>query len=342
MTPFIYNEYNGPETINKEYKLFTLHPKGCSLDIENEKYAENIFKNGEWIFNNSVLENLDFYIKTYLPKYSTAFLNSKSETEKSEMFFGISDDGIIHGIPFKGKLTKQLLKDKVNNILNSDNIKSNEDLNKLIDFEVIKINTDNFNFNENYNYIVEDYFLKKKVFKDLMKKYLMKRKKWHHMMDYYSDKLYYLINNKNTREELIRYIELKAPERKYLIRMLKSDIIFPEKTGDEIAILKNDKNKIWYWLTSWKDNMTDFVKSLKPRPPHGISNTLYPINVITTIVDMIPHWLNKDNEINLYLIKFLFNKKNKKIEISYKGIYGEYNDCYRCLIEGEPCCMPNL
>ena len=165
MTPFIYNEYNGPETISKEYKLFTLHPKGCSLEIDNEIYAENIFKNGVWVFNNSVLENLDFYIKTYLPKYSTAFLNSKSETEKSEMFFGISDDGIIHGIPFKGELTKHLLKDKVNNILNSDIIKSNEDLSKLIDFEVIKVNTDNFNFDESYNYIIEDYFLKKKYSK---------------------------------------------------------------------------------------------------------------------------------------------------------------------------------
>lgn len=340
MTQFYYNDYNGPETIHKEYKLFTLHPMGSSLDINDESYAEKLFIDGTWIYNDSVIQNLNFYLETYLPKYTTAFLNSSSHTDKGEMYFGISDDGIIHGIPYKGELNKNKILDKVKEILNSDKLKTNANLKDLIDIEIIRINTTNYDKICNHNYIIENYFVQKKIYKALMNKFIKRRKKWINIMEHYSDKLYCLINNKNTRQELINYIIIKDPSKKKIIRLLKSNYVFPEKSGEEINILKNDKNDVWYWLTTWKDDMTDFVKSFKPKPPQGISNSLYPHNVITTLVEMIPKWISNNRDLNLFLIKFTFQKPKNDIIISYKGNFGEYTDCYRCLIEGEPCCMP--
>ena len=121
------------------------------------------------------------------------------------------------------------------------------------------------------------------------------------MMDYYGDKLHVLLNEPGSRLELLKYVVLNAPENKNLQRLLRSSYKFEQKSGDEVFTLKQDENSVWYWLTRWKDEMSDFVKTLKPQPPPGISNRIYPLNIITTIVDMIPHWINhSSNNINLF------------------------------------------
>ena len=87
--------------------------------------------------------------------------------------------------------------------------------------------------------------------------------------------------------------------------------------------------------------MSDFVKTLKPKPPSGITNCIYPINVITTMIDMIPHWLNNSsNNINLYLIKFHFQKPKMDIDISYKTHTDDYQYCFRSMLDTGPSCQP--
>ena len=73
MSIFCYNDYNGPETVDKEYKLFTFHPKGTTIDPNDETYAEDLLRSGRWIFNEQVMENLDFYLKTNVFKKSLLF-----------------------------------------------------------------------------------------------------------------------------------------------------------------------------------------------------------------------------------------------------------------------------
>ena len=75
---YIFGDFMGPETTSLEYKLFTFFPKGINLDSNDVKYAENLVYSGEWIFNNSVIDNLVFYLDYYLPKYTSAYLNSNS------------------------------------------------------------------------------------------------------------------------------------------------------------------------------------------------------------------------------------------------------------------------
>jgi len=341
MSIFCYNDYNGPETVDKEYKLFTFHPRGTTIDPNDETYAEDLLRSGKWIFNEPVMENLDFYLKTYLPKYTTAFLNRCSESENGEMYIGISDDGFIQGIPYQGEIDPELIKSKVNTILDSNLISSDYNLKEYIDVEVIKVDTTNFSFLPEHNNIIEDYFIQKEIYTQKLNKYVAKKKKWCHMMDYYGDKLHVLLNEPGSRIELLKYVVLNAPENKNLQRLLRSSYKFEQKSGDEVFTLKQDENSVWYWLTRWKDEMSDFVKTLKPQPPPGISNRIYPLNIITTIVDMIPHWINhSSNNINLFLIKISFQKPNLDLGITYKGVDGEYIYCYRSTQESGPFCQP--
>ena len=336
-----YNDNKGFETIQTEYKQFTLHPMGSQLDPNDEKHAEYLLVSGKWLFNESVLLNLNFYIDNYLPKYASAFLSPNSETEFGEMYFGISDDGFIQGIPFQGELDKKYIQSKINSVLFSDKIKCQDDIKKYINFDIIKVQTDEFVFDDDYNNIFEEYFNQKKIYRKKLEKYLAKKKTWCKMMNYYGDKLHTLLNTPGSRSELLNYVLLKTPKNKELIRLLKSQEEFTAKTGDEINILKQDKSSVWYWLTQWKDDMSDFVKTLKPKPPSGITNCIYPINAITTMIDMIPHWLNNsNNNINLYLIKFNFQKPKMDIDISYKTHTDDYQYCFRSMLDTGPACQP--
>ena len=176
MSIFCYNDYNGPETVDKEYKLFTFHPRGTTIDPNDETYAEDLLRSGKWIFNEPVMENLDFYLKTYLPKYTTAFLNRCSESENGEMYIGISDDGFIQGIPYQGEIDPELIKSKVNTILDSNLISSDYNLKEYIDVEVIKVDTTNFSFLPEHNNIIEDYFIQKEIYTQKLNKYVAKKK----------------------------------------------------------------------------------------------------------------------------------------------------------------------
>ena len=52
-----------------------------------------------------------------------------------------------------------------------------------------------------------------------------------------------------------------------------------------------------------------------------------------------PHWLDKNN-INLYLIKFTFNRPDYHINVKYQDKYGNYISCYRDLLTvNNPCCL---
>lgn len=339
-TVYNYEECIGQETQDKEYKLFTLHPRGNNLDPNDKMYAEHLLETGSWVFNKPVLENIDYYLENYIPRYTSAFLNSESVCKHAEMYFGISDEGIVQGIPFKGELDIEIIKSKVNDILSSDLLKANTNLQEYINVELIKIKTNSFNLNNYKSNIIDTYHKQKSVYDKEFAKFKSRKNKWLNMMEYYSNKLGNLVNNQNTREELIKYIELYGPNRKNLLRTLRSGFIYDVPSGEEIGILKTQEDTIWHWLTRWKDDMSFFVKSLKPYPPQGISNYLYPCNLITTVVDMIPTWLKNNNDLNLYLFKFTFSKPDTNLNISYKNSFGEYVHCYRTVFDGEPCCIP--
>ena len=120
--------------------------------------------------------------------------------------------------------------------------------------------------------------------------------------------------------------------------VLKSNFKFSSINNDEILKHKNDNDSIWYWVTKWKDYMIDFIKEIKPTPPSNISSNLYPLSILTSVVDMIPRWVVKE-KINLYILKFKFKKPKEDINIKYLS-ESLYKSCYRCNIDDNPCVHP--
>ena len=340
MSTYKYNQYQGPETISKEYKLFTLHPKGTNIDPNDEVFAENLIKSGKWIFNQPVLDNINFYIENYLPKYTAAFLNKKSEILKGEMYFGITNDGYVQGIPYFGDINQDKIKEKVLETLKSNLLKSSSDLSKYVSVEIIKVDTTDFQLKKSHNKIIENYFFQKKKYNSSIRKYNARKKIWCRLMDYFGSKLHILLNSPQSRKQFLNYVIEKDPTNEKIINLIKSNVVFNPISGYRVHKLKNDKSTIWYWITNWKDYMSDHVKEFKPKTP-TYTQRLFPMNIIITSVDMIPHWLDKSN-INLYLIKFSFIKPDFDIEIKYKSIFeDEYVSCFRNTYQDEePYCHP--
>jgi hypothetical protein len=341
MSIYEYNEYKGPETIDMEYKLFTLHPKGTDVDPNDEQLAEKLLTTGKWQFNQPVINNIDFYIENYLPKYTAAFLNQESDPEKGEMYFGMTDDGFVQGIPYQGELDKERIYQKVRDTLKSDLIKANTDVSKYVSVEITQVDTSNFQLTKRHNKIIENYFVKKKKYISKMRKYQMRKEIWCKLMEYFGSRLHILLNTPESRRQFLSYVISKDPDNDKVISLLKSDTLFEPITGKQVHLLKNDRTTVWYWLTRWKDEMSDHVKEFKPESPI-YSHKVLPLNIIITAVDMIPHWLDK-SDINLYLIKFTFLKPDQDIDIKYKidPSSSSYISCYRNVYDDdEPYCHP--
>lgn len=341
METFEYNDYVGPETLQKEYKLFTFHFLGTNLDFTNEKYCEELINTGRWIFNKQVIDNLNYYIDYYLPKYTASFFNKMYLENYGEMYFGINNDGFIQGIPFKGELNEGEIQNRVSSVLKSnslkvDGIQKSEIINS-IKVEVIKINTKNFKLDDYHLKFIENYYNLKKDYNSKINIFKKRKKIWISLMTYYSDKLTFLLNNNKTRKLIIQYVKSYGPEYDNIISLLESEHKFSPIKSEEIPIEKKNKNTIWYWVTQWKDDITDYIMEFRPSPPIFTHRT-YPINIIVTLVDMIPQWLDKD-KINLYLIKFSFEKPKKDFQIKYKQD-DDYYSIYRSLdFWDEPTCQ---
>ena len=138
--------------------------------------------------------------------------------------------------------------------------------------------------------------------------------------------------------ELINYIQLNDYFNP-CIKTLKSNYILPNFQIGQVQILKTDKNNVFYWVTDWKDKMLQFVKLIRPVFRYKIPCLYYPMNIIYAIKPMVPYWMQHNDDLQLYIIKFSF-KKTENLDIQYLNIYNEWSRCYRTVSNGEPCCLP--
>ncbi len=330
-----YMDNIGNETIDKEFKIFNFFNIG--LEISNDDGIELIISK-KWIFNNYVIKNIKSMINIYLPKYTCAYLSNKLNNISS-MYFGVDDFGNVKGIPFQGDIDEKEIYNHIKEQINEKIKCETENVNVLdyIDFELIKIkyeNTENL-FETHPHY--QKYMELQQEYKNKKEKYLRKKQTWFKLSLRYNQKLLDLINNKETRQELINYIELMSPLNP-AIKLLKSDIIFESCSTDELLMFKEDYNSVFHWVMKWKDKMLLFVKSIRPKFCFKLPCYVYPTSILMGIDSMLPYWFEFNQNMNLYLIKFKF-KSHDKLKIQYKNIYNEWSSCIRLLNENGPSCQ---
>ena len=339
---YTFNNFIGEETLEVEYKVPSLN--FCGTMISDDRAIE-LIKSNEFKFNKAILNNIVKSMSYYFLKYFTAFMNS--ELTHAELLYGVNDFGNIVGFPYQGDFDINIVKKNINKLINETYIKTSvkyEDINDMYNIELIKVK---------YNYTIDnkhyDKFMKQQNINfKIMQEYYRRKKNNMNNLYMYSTKLMTIITDKKTQQELIDYIyNFLEYDDIMLFNNLKKKIRlgdYPINPSHElIQQFKEDRTTVYYWLTRFKDERMDFVRSLKPTRP-TVNNSVYPNCLISMIEPMIPNWMNHNMNMNLYLIKISFYPN--KIKYDDKTIHYKYDDnmiyCVRdvdCF--GMPCCRPN-
>jgi len=347
-----YNSYFGNESKNKEYKIFSFNP----ILIDNN-IADILLKNGKWVFNKSTIYSLKSYLNIYLPKYISSYKNPKSNLEYGEFYVGIDNNGIIHGIPYKGILRENFINNLIDKIFNNY-LKFTNDLEKKnsrndIKVEIIELkniikkslNSEYINYNKEINNIKKEIIL-----------YNSKKIIWKNLLKIYTNKIHFMLNNKLTKDDIKEYIKEKTnylkknlnnqyshlyylcdvPNYWDMMSELNSNYNFTPLKYEEIEFIKNDNLNIFNWVTKWKDSKVSMLKKIKPKPPKKNIDYNYPLFLLSQVSKMIPYWCSKNTNLKLFILKISIDCKNKTL-IDYKDIStNKWKKSYRISKNGEP------
>lgn len=332
-----FNDFIGPETIYREYKEFSLHKSGILYDT---KEIETLIDTNTFIFDELVLINIKKYIEMYLPKYACSFWNSYIN---GEFYIGTDDYGFIKGIPLsknnnicKEDLTS-LIKQVINKKIKIINEEKEIDLSTLINVDIIKIENPEPINGKHSSFL---YYVEKK--KEFMKEYhlfLESYKQWTDKYEMINMKLVDIVNIDKYRKLLIDFITTSEYRNESVLQQLyDSSFVLHSLTGEEIKYIKYHHNNIYYWVTTFKDQLCKQYKKDKPYFFNQFKYRHIPYHLLINMSEMIPYW---SDQINLYIIKINF----KVINQSY--LYQYYNgmkwiSCNRIIDPhlNQPICIP--
>jgi hypothetical protein len=328
----------GNETLDNEYKEFTFNHGGLEVDSDN---AEKLIQSSYWCFNDMILEAIRKYFKVYIPKYASAFLNKEALIDTGNFYIGISDNGTVYGIPFQGKLCQDFLQTELDLIIKKYVKSSNLGiLKKSISLELLEIKYTPMKISK-YSDSYYKYLKYKKKLEKKDRKYNLILNFWNVMHFKYAQKLVDIFNLPETREELLNYIIKKEPTNN-VIQMINSGFQLQIKNHEEINELKNFINEPYYWVCKFKDELLDEVRKQRPIRDNKniLVNLINPINILIKISNMIPWWMQNNENMKLYVIKINFRKNKDNTNIYYLDSFGKINKCYRNLEFNKPYCQP--
>ena len=328
---YVFNQNIGLEEEHREYKEFIF-----KVPID-KKLAEESCKTNKFMFNKEIYDNICEYIKIYIPKYSCGYWNSN--IPKGELFIGVNDFGVMKGIPFQGKFPHDLIKQKIKKTI-EECVDGKIDIEQMIKIKIHKVVFDVSKTNELCNRYLQ-YLNEKQLYHELYSNYQMTMIKWHTRLAFVNKKLVDIVNDEKTRCELKKYIISKDPTN-IVIDLLNSDYKLKSKTHVEVCLVKDDVNDPYHWVTTWKDEQLTKINSEKPLLIYDFNTLHTPKKIVTGISDMIPHWINNNDNMNLYVIHIVFKKNTIKTD----GYYQYFNvqtkkwlSCIRTIYNGEPACI---
>lgn len=354
-----WKDYIGIERIDCEYKVFNFNPLKLSIE-DGDKYLSS----GIFCFNDSVDETLCNYINIYLPKYICSFFSPRSMLKQSELYFGINDDGKVIGIPYIGEIKEDFINHLIDKVFSSQiKFSSAQIKNKIrqaVKVEIIpvskaKIVTKQINSNRSKS-VYSKYVSDLDEIKKQNRIYRKNRDGWSKMCDFDDLKLYDMINNLDTRKYIWKYTKAKTKymKKKFvnkyshlspycdvysywdLMADVKSNKKFaPLKIGSMSMVYGNNLD-IYKWIAAWKVSKFSMLKLAKPKKPVKKINSYYPIFLLSKIHKMIPEWVKKNPELNLYVVKFTFNTNGNWQNLEFIDNTGQWKMSYRTIVDNIP------
>jgi len=335
-----YNQYIGNETLKDEFKEFTFNHIGLLFDSET---AEQLIKSSKWIFNNLIKMNIEKYFRIYIAKYIVAFMDPLSEAPYGELYIGVNDKGVVQGIPFQGILSEEMIKEQIESVINEYVVCDDSQKQIIIDsvsFELLELEYVETELPP-IHHLLEKYYQTKNEYDLKEQEFSQEFSNWYSQLISYKGKLVELFNLEPTRTELYEYIKKINPDSNVL-KMIDDGYQLESKTHEEITKTKDDITNPSYWVCRWKDETLDKLKLSKPTPNYRLDMPplFNPLNIITKLNCMIPWWMQKNEDMKLYVIKITIKKPQDISNIYYLDIFNKINRCYRTIVDNNPCCVP--
>jgi hypothetical protein len=329
-----YDTYIGPETTSKEYKEFSFQHIGLYYtDDEIDEFTRNF----KWEFNHLVEQSICRYIQLYVPRYTCAFLDRKTDQGTYELYIGIDDDGYVKGIPYQGKLTSDLVLSHKSLEYLKSHIQCNDEYMEDVSVEIIEVNYFSKKLDTTHP-VVKTYDKKKKKLTEKIRKQAQVYLRWHAKNEHYSQKLVDLYYHIPSRAVFVKY--LKKHKQYNLVDMISKGFMIEQKSYDKIKEYREGGDNMYYWLCTWKDDILNKIRSKKPAREINKPDVIYgPMHIFSKVGELAPWWLQHNSDMKLYVIKFTFTNKNNK-NFTYTDHRGKEGRCYRGLLKGIPACIP--
>lgn len=364
------NEYIITECLWIELKQFSFFDKSKFTRFTNHEIQKMIeSKDFTQILHYSSVMMIK-YIKYYLPKYITSFINNRT-IDYGLLLFGVTDFGIINGIPIGYYDENNNLEYTINlhdlNIIVSniiadivgsipDNWIGDKELlkNTLIELIQIRItpleqNTCIMDEHNTDTYIVNQNKLCEK-YNHQARTYASERKEWGECMKYYRRSINTLLNDRKFRDDLIKFIESRNFNDQLINNTVCNDFVVALSSDNmielDIKCIKDDRkniNHLAYWVTTFRDLCVSECKKNKPcttLPAKPLPPYTYILCRYTPIVSLMIEYGYVIGTIHMHLPGGNILRKFNLPQIGYTDQRtGNVRTQQRTLINGEPCCL---
>lgn len=302
------------ETLSTELKEFFI-PTRFLIDEEKENIRECILS-GKYYGNKRVNESIKFTLDKYFLKYLSGWNHSDIELKSGNLYFGIDDDGNICGIPFRGTISKKLIREHIRTLLRktSLNHRNQENLLNKIFIDVIKVNPSKEDTMKKYYYQLDQE--KKRI--DQLIEYSEQYSIWIRRLRRYSTKMIRFLNQKDLREELISFVrENNIENPQEIIDYINQYEQWEKLPPGNIKELKHNPKQFYFWITTFKDVMVEKIKKERPIYP-----TIKVINYenFYRSAKLMGNLFSSNISINFFVIKINIPNTKKRIRVrTHKG-----------------------
>lgn len=314
---FHFQQSIGRETLSREYKAFTLNTS--LLGVMGDRLLP-LARSGKWQFNHLVYRSISVYFSQFHKKYQEAF---QTIDEPGELWIGVDDRGMVHGIPIQGTLDLDLLK------------KSCPDPNTIVEIFPVEFDTNLCRIpgkNPRVSSFIKEFEATNTLFEARNAAYRV----WRNNFDKYTKKLVDLYNDPVTREEFLLYLSEHSPETLADLKHFSIE----QKKFLEIRGYIERKEGVYYWMCKWKDDQLAQIRAQKPKKfsvKQRHRSTRYgPVRILSNVQEMVPYWFHRNVGMNLYVMKWTFLKVDHHKPPCFRRSLIVKNG----ILTPEPCCVP--
>lgn len=316
---YILGEYGDGETLENENK--ELHLRQERFDDFDKDTIFDIVKTGKLPYNfKTIIHNeLLLYIYKIVPKYISCFSNCGNGIN-GVINIGISDANEYTGFPifFLKKISWQLPRYICETV--KDNIRYNlpiSNILKRIKVECIPLNIDLDILDDDAQRYYELFKVKHKAYTKKLKKYIREHKIFLQHHREYTQKLNDMLKvGCKYRKELIEFIKNSENCSDIVIKLLNSDseiVLDNTNTMND----RNNSDTPFYWITKYRDYMTNKIRETKPIKP--IYPSIYhPRQILCNLPLMRYKFLKNNKDVCYYIIKIHLNMEDIDQTVEYK------------------------